>query len=84
MPTISIYVKNEDYSKYLSIEKKSEWLHEALNKHTNNPPQVKQVPKVTQSPYTPTHDPYQIIKTKEDAERIVEPLTKSYSARKKK
>src|SRR5438105_2893217 len=31
MPTVSIYIKNEDYSKYLGIENKSEFIHKALN-----------------------------------------------------
>lgn len=31
MPTISIYLKNEDYEKWQAIKKKSEWLHEKLN-----------------------------------------------------
>ena len=32
MPSVPIYIRNEDYSKWLSIENKAEWLHNALNK----------------------------------------------------
>lgn len=31
MPTVSIYVSNEDYDKFRAIEKKSEFIHNALN-----------------------------------------------------
>lgn len=31
MPTVSIYISNEDYDKFRAIEKKSEFIHNALN-----------------------------------------------------
>ena len=31
MPTISIYIRAEDYSRYLDIENKGEFIHNALN-----------------------------------------------------
>lgn len=33
MPTVSLYIKDEDYAKYQAIEKKSEFIHNALNGH---------------------------------------------------
>ena len=31
MPTVSLYVKNEDYVKWLEINNKSEWFHDHIN-----------------------------------------------------
>lgn len=36
MPTISLYIKNEDYAAWLAIENRSEWIHLALSENSVN------------------------------------------------
>lgn len=43
MPQVNVYIRDEDYLKWTAIEKKSEWMHEALSGTSMpvNPPDTK-------------------------------------------
>jgi len=60
MPQVNVYIRDEDYPKWATIKKKSEFIHNALNINLDL------------NPYT--NGAFQPIKTPKDARKAVEPL----------
>ena len=83
MPRVNIYIRNEDYQKWLAIADKPEWLHMAINARVFKGVELGKpvpIPKHALQPKTSQHSPYL-----EDANRVKQvkdaqnnPATKPY------
>lgn len=91
MPTVSFYLKNEDYDKWRSLEKPGEFIHNALSAKSFIAPNI-----------IPDYPEFDVINPQTGQARVMEkaiktpkdisllnredrqPISKSFSARKKK
>lgn len=46
MPTVSVYIKNDDWEAWRKLEKPSEFIHNALNRSVRSDPGFKRIEKV--------------------------------------
>lgn len=91
MPQVTVYIRKEDMERWKKIDKKSEFIHNALNPITLKNKQLSKLPaKVNfdilkqakggrysgDSPIEEELMPSRVIKTKEDAIEAVKPLKK--------
>lgn len=74
MPTVSVYIKNEDWDAWRALDKPSEFIHNALN--GTKVTKIDGGPSASYSPVTIKETTPKIIKTPPQAKRAVESLPK--------